>query len=176
MNQLYTYLDITFPNTINLWKFLFTNKYERVAKKRLIKNYGFSTSEIISCGKTIISIRVGELVESIPYRFMCLRIRAAKLNSIDVQSIHFIHEFTDIDFSLRQYRRLEAKVGLRRATNYMLANRVQFLLNEHNMHQHLIGHVINIHNGRDDFKFIQKYQKIIEIINEEFDSEIHKKN
>lgn len=162
------YLDLTFPNIRDLWMFVHTTKFHKKQRDELLKKSHCSEVELMASAIRIFNERVKKLQLAVEDLHPSLDRRAKRLALLPKNTIQFVDEFENLEDSANLFKINRRKVGEHKAVNYMIDNRIKYLLDKFRMHQHMVGYVINRFNGREDDGFMKNMYKIQCIIEDEF--------
>ena len=166
MSSVYLFLSLTYKNIDEIWQFAYGRKFKphRFAFCRVAS---ITLDDLIEESDQLIDRYIDQFEERIP-PLNTILFRLAKLRRMDKSKHEFIEEWNDIDQTVRQYKELVKKLGIRRTKRYLMANRINYLMKQCNMNERIKGFIINKVDGRDDPQLMKKINELYNTIKLEF--------
>lgn len=166
MSSVYLFLSLTYKNIDEIWQFAYGSKF-RPHRFAFCRVASITLDDLIEESDQLIDLYIDQFEERIP-PLNTILFRLAKLRQMDRSKHEFIEEWNDIDQTVRQYKELVKKLGIRRTKRYLMANRINYLMKQYNMNERIKGFIINKIDGRDDPQLMKKINELYATIKLEF--------
>ena len=166
MSSVYLFLSLTYKNLNEIWQFAYGKKFapHRFAFCRVAS---ITLEDLMSESNQLIDLYIDQFEDRAP-SINTILMRLAKLRRMNRSKHEFIEEWDDINKTVRQYKELVKKLGIRRARRYLMTNRINYLMKQCNINERVKGYIINKVDGRDDPQLMNKINELYSIIKLEF--------